>query len=209
MYAVAGGTGPAKKAGEALNKILRGEEGKLDAFTDWVSSKRPFGKFDMGEISSKMEASASKRAFTTSYIRAYRDVWQPGKGFDALSTYLPTHIRDELGPDLVRLWESRVANVKMPDELNVVFSDGKNLNLTADNILKGTADELGYDINRSMPPEYIEIIRDGLEEAAEKGTVREFFDGLRKKLAADIDALGDKYLDNNRVIPNSAINLFN
>ncbi|MCK5427953.1 MAG: hypothetical protein KAI94_00700, partial [Anaerolineales bacterium] len=41
VYAVAGGKGAAKVAGEALNEILRGKEGKLDKFTNWVSSKRP------------------------------------------------------------------------------------------------------------------------------------------------------------------------
>jgi hypothetical protein len=114
VYAV-----PADKAGAAINALMRGEKrGRLDRFTDWVSGKKPFGKLDMGDISSKVESSASKRAFTTTWIRAYRSQWQPGKGFDTLTSYLPTTIRDKFvkkyGEDALRLAENKVADAGKP-----------------------------------------------------------------------------------------------
>ncbi|MHA2069754.1 MAG: hypothetical protein ACXABY_35775, partial [Candidatus Thorarchaeota archaeon] len=176
---------PADTAGAAINEFMKGERGSLDKFTQWVSGKKPFGKLDMGEISSKMESSASKRAFTTSYIRAWEGHWKPGKAFDELSTYLPTPVRDKvaskLGEEWIRAVENKVAGARTPKELQKIYSD--NLNLSINNIL----DEATYDVSKSMPPEFIASIRDGLEEAAQKGTVREFMDGVRKKLGDQLE----------------------
>ncbi|MHA2264648.1 MAG: hypothetical protein ACXAEN_19825, partial [Candidatus Thorarchaeota archaeon] len=180
---------PADKAGAAINEFMKGERGSLDKFTEFVSGKKPFGRLDMGEISSKMESSASKRAFTTSYIRAWDGHWKPGKAFDELSTYLPTPVRDKvvtkLGEEWIRAVENKVGSARTPKELQKIYSD--NLNLSINNILDEATIELGYDVSKSIPPEFIASIRDGLEEAAQKGMVREFMDGVRKKLTDDLE----------------------
>ncbi|KKM25209.1 hypothetical protein LCGC14_1597280, partial [marine sediment metagenome] len=179
----------ADRGGAAINDMMKGERGMLDTFTSWVSSKKPFGKFDMGDISSKMEASASRRAFTTSYIRAWEGHWKPGKAFDELSSYLPTDVQEtiatKLGEEWIRGIENKVASARTPAELKKIYSD--NLNISVNNILDEATAELGYDVSKSMPPEFLATIRDGLEEAAQNGTVREFMSGVRNKLTANLE----------------------
>jgi hypothetical protein len=76
---------PQDAASRVISDAARGTRGSLDRFTDYVNNIKPFGKFDMGYLSSKAEKSASQRAFVTGYLQGWnRYFWKPGKGFDEI-----------------------------------------------------------------------------------------------------------------------------
>ena len=179
---------PADVASEALGEILTGETGKMDRFSRWVNDIS-LGKLDMGKASASMERNASRRAFTTSYIRGWNQYfWKPGVGFDELGKYLPTRIADEIrayDKGLIQAVEKFVQSSTTPQGLKAkVFTE--NLNISRQSILDEASATLGYDVTKSMPPEIVASFMDGLEDAAKNGRISSFMTDLRAKYEASM-----------------------
>lgn len=179
---------PADTASEVLGDALTGESGRLDRFSRWVNDIN-LGKLDMGAASAKMERNASRRAFSTSYIRGWNQYfWKPGTGFDDVGTYLPTRIADQIravDEGLMPAINRFVSSARTPQELkSKVFTE--NLNLSINSIVDEASATLGYDIRKSMPDEILASFRDGLEDAVKNNKLNSFMTDLRAKFEANI-----------------------
>jgi len=184
---------PKDKAGQIIADAAIGKKGSLDRFTDWVNDIKPFGKFDMGALSSRAERSASQRAFVTGYLQGWnRYFWKPGKGFDDAYSFLPAYVQDQLNAvdrGIIPAINNAIASGKNPEDINKIFRG--NLNLSLNNIMDDASRRLGYNVAESLPDEFVAKIEKGLYEASEQSgdAVRTYFTKVRQELQDEFDEL--------------------
>jgi len=182
---------PADVGSKVIADAARGERGFLDKATDAINRFKPFGKMDMGYISSKAEQAASRRAFATGYLQGWnRYFWKPGKGFDAATDYFPAQVQDMINTvdrGLMPAVEQAIGSAKNPQQVEDVFRG--NLNLSMRSIMDDASAKLGYKVDEALPDEFIAKMETGLQDAARNGTVREYMTGVRQELQTHLDEL--------------------
>jgi hypothetical protein len=171
-----------------LQEALSGDTGFLDKFADTISSVN-LGKFDMGRLASKVEKSASRRAFVMGYNQGWKMYWRPGKGYDYLKDFNPSlydalnQIDKTIAPDLMRVVKSA------HNEKGLDIATRKNLRLNLESVFDEASKRAGYNVYEVLPPEYAIKLENGLIDAAERGAVKDFMLNIRDELQEHLDEM--------------------
>ena len=195
-YTIAGDLkAPGEAGARVIADALNGERGFLNRLGESMQNIK-LGKLDMGELAQRAERSASRRAFVSGYMQAFKQYWRPGRGFDMVQDYLK--------PDIVELMEkarpgiTRSIQGAVQDAWKDADIDGLtrgNLNLTMSAILDDASRRAGFDVRGTLDETFLNKIEGGLKEAAQSGKAREYMVGVRQDLQEHLDEIMDKAAD--------------
>lgn len=183
-FTMSGEFGKASDAGSRLiDEVLRGDRNILDAIRDGFQKQRL--PFDFGEISSRIEANASKRAFYQGYMQGWRNhFWKPGKGFDPV----PATIRNVIGNRAARGLEDTIRGAMHEKDLIEAVTT-KDWSKAASSVLDAVERDLGTPLGDVFGDAYLANLQRGLQKAIEGGPedVRRFMDTARDTLAKSLE----------------------
>lgn len=181
-------------SGQAIYKAMQGDRDFWIKSKDFISNIK-LGKFDMGEVSAKMERMASARAFTGSYMQGMRQYfWKPGKGYDHMADFVKPSTRQWIesnNPELAKTIENVIRSSQGNGKALDVLLKGDNMNFNISSILDDASAKAGYDLNEVLDPEFIYKIEKGLNEALKGGAdnTRQYISKLREELEQHLDEL--------------------
>jgi hypothetical protein len=181
---------PTDSASRIISDAARGERGFLDKMTDAIGRIKPFGKLDMGYLSSRAERSASTRAFVTAWLQGYKQFWKAGKGYTAPAKYFPGQIQDMINTvdrGILPALDQAIGSAKYPEE--IIENATGNLNISMRAIIDDASARLGYKVDEVLPDEFLAKMEPGFKDAVKNGTIREFMTGERQRLQEHLDEL--------------------
>lgn len=195
--------GEAEKSAEAfakgtgkINKVLRGKSGWLDNITNTLSDIK-LGKLDMGELAQRVEVSARTRATMYGYTECYRNmIWKPGKGYSKVYDVISKSAREQIenirGKGFIDALENKIASAWHEKELDEILS-AENLNINIRSVIDSATNSVGFDIEKSLPADFIPLIESGLEEAMKGGrnAIDEYISRIRLQLQQRLDDLNE------------------
>lgn len=185
----------AKGVGE-IHKALRGEGGWLDNITNKINDIK-LGKLDMGDLAQRVEVSARARATTYGYTECYRNMlWKPGKGYskayDVISSGAKQWIETNKGSEFIDAIEHKIGSAWHENELDDILKSD-NIRLNIKTVINDAMKKTGFDVEQSLPADFIPTIEKGLEEAMPKGrtAVSDFVNRTRQQLQQRLDDLNE------------------
>ncbi|MFA5378086.1 MAG: hypothetical protein WC455_20205 [Dehalococcoidia bacterium] len=195
--------GEATKTSEAIAagsgqifEALRGKGGWLDNITNKLSDVK-LGKLDMGELAQRVEVSARSRATTYGYTECYRNMlWKPGKAFphayDVINSSTRQWIEANKSSEFMDVIMDKISTAWHEKDLDGILS-ADNLRANIKSVTADASKKLGYDVESSLPVDFIPTIEKGLEEAIPKGrsAVQDFVNRTRIQLQNRLDDLNE------------------
>lgn len=191
------------KAAGVINDALLGEAGYLDKISSSFNELE-FGVLDMGQWSTKIEAHASKRAFTSGYVHYMRRYgWKPGKGYDRLTDFIASDAFDYLkvhDADLVRHIENRVRDMYKNPNVNVYSG---SLDNSISSLLDDVSSRTGLNARDYLPDEVIipheEALRNAIDEGRKLGKtepIERAINNIRNAVEDHVEEMWDKRMAN-------------
>lgn len=183
-----------KAASEALSagaQILhdaeRGKVGWLNSVMNWANEQKGLG---FGDVAQRFESKASFRAFTSSYIKAWRQYWREGVAYQILGDWNPglakaiDAIDPTIGPTISNVLRNALSEAEIDGGL---LSD--NLRLTVGNIVAEAEQRSGMQIGKVLTDEFMATIEPELQEAVKAGrqSTIEWFDNLGGRIEKALD----------------------